>query len=249
MVRNKRYNRNKGAVLFVVLMVIAAIVTVGLGFIVRGDMELAVGQNVELKADMDYIAESGIEHAKGLILNPQDTSGDFWTGAARQQLVSGSDDYYDIDIVQLSAFNYQLTSTGYREIAGQEKAKSSLTAQLRLNPCVAYWQTKEQSIPSLVSIIGDAYFGDKVVNYGNIYGDVYSVKTITNALFGQIQGQLYPNATQAPINPPGIEAADFSSVYYIGSDVYSVGQLVPGDYYTALTLSPNGSNPAGVYYC
>ncbi|MDD5010865.1 MAG: hypothetical protein PHQ00_01950, partial [Phycisphaerae bacterium] len=159
------------------------------------------------------------------------------------------DDYYDIDIVQLSAFNYQLTSTGYREIAGQETASSSFTAQLRLNPCIVYWQAKKENISISVTIGGDAYFGDAVINYGNIYGDAYSAKTITNALFGQIQGQVEQNQTQAPINPPGIVPADFSSVYYIGSDVYSVGQLVPGDYYTALTLSPNGSNPAGVYYC
>ena len=98
-------------------------------------------------------------------------------------------------------------------------------------------------------ITGDAYFGSSNTNYGDIYGDVYCAGTLTNGLYGDIQGQLYQNVSSAPINPPGILPADFSLVYYIGSDVYSVGQLVPGDYYTALTLSPNGSNPAGVYYC
>ena len=41
----------------------------------------AGGQNSELRMAMDYLAESGLEHAKGLLLNPQEISGDYWTGA------------------------------------------------------------------------------------------------------------------------------------------------------------------------
>ncbi len=251
----KRYNRGtrcdsvaprrKGIALIIMLVLITAIVVIGLGFIVRGDMELLCGQNMELKADMDYLAESGLEHAKGLILNPQDVLTDYWTGATGQQLVSG-DDYYDVTISQLSSFNYRITSLAYRE--GSMPAQENLTAELRLNPCIVYRQSADKDIESSVVINGDAYFGDKVTNYGSINGDVYSAKAINNVPPGQIQGQSYSNVSQAPCNTPGISYSNFSSTYYIGANSYSVEQLAPGDY-NSLTLLPNAGNPAGVYYC
>jgi cytoskeletal protein CcmA (bactofilin family) len=243
----KKYNRRKGMALIVILMFVAVVMIVGLGFIVRGDTELACGQNMELKADMDYLAESGLEHAKGLILNPQDTSGDYWVGAVRQQINPGSDDYYDVNILQLSPFNYQITSFGYREDGGQVTAQGSLTAELRLNPCIVYWQSKKSDIPASVVIGGDAYFDDDVINYGNINGDVYSKKTITSILPGQIQGQLYPNTAQAPVSTPGILPNDFKSNYYIGTISYSVEQRATGTQ-TGLILAPSDTNPAGIYY-
>lgn len=244
----EKYNRGKGMALIIILLLVAAIMVISLGFIVRGDTELLCGQNMEMKADMDYLAESGLEHARGLFLNPQDTSGDFWAGATGQQLSTGSNDYYDVVISQLSSFNYQITSLAYRESSGQRTAQNSLTAELRLNPCIVYWQSANQDVPVSVVITGDAYFGDNVTNYGSINGDVYSAKTITNTLPGQIQGQRYSNVSQAPCNTPGISYSNFSSIYYIGANSYSVEQITPGDY-NSLSLSLSGTNPAGIYYC
>ncbi len=257
--REKEYNRGtrcdsdaprrKGMALIIILVLITAIVVVGLGFIIRGDTELLCGQNMELKADMDYLAESGLEHSRGLILNPQDVSGDYWPGTTGQQLVSGSNDYYDVAVNfnELYPFNYQITSSAYRE--GSMSAQESLTAELRLNPCIVYWQGGNQDIPSEVNITGDAYFGSSVKNYGKINGDVYSAGTVVNT--GQIGGQTYQNVSQTPCNTPGISPSSFSSAYYIGSNSYPVGSFPergPNDY-NSLTLSPSGANPAGIYYC
>ncbi len=242
----EKLSRSKGVALLIILLVIAAITVVGLGFIVRGDTELACGKNMTVRANMDYLAESGLEHAKGLILIPQDVSTEYFTGATAQQLVSGND-YYDVSVTKLSEYNWQILSSAYRKVAGVTVAQSSLTAQLRLNPCIVYWQSVQSDIPSVVVIGGDAYFGDSVINYGSINGDVYSTKTIISLLLGHIQGQLYPNVTQAPVSTPGILPANYSSVYYIGSNSYSVGQLSAS--YNGLTLSPSSSNPGGVYYC
>jgi cytoskeletal protein CcmA (bactofilin family) len=239
---NKK-TRDKGAALLIVLLIVAAITIISLGFIVRGDTELACGQNMDLKANMDYLAESGLEHAKGLIMYPQDIN---FTGATGQQLYTGSD-YYDVSVTKLSECNWQITSSAYRKAGSVKTAQSSFTAQLRLNPCIVYWQSVLANIPAGVVIGGDAYFGDIVNNYGNIKGDVYSAKTITSLLTGQIQGQVYPNTAQAPIALPGILPANYNSTYYIGGNSYSVGPL--GTSYNGLTLTTSGSNPAGVYYC
>jgi len=244
----KKYNCGKGIALIIVLALVAVITVVGLSFIIRGDTELLCGQNMEMRADMDYLAESGLEHAKGLILNPQDLPDacEYFTGAARQQLVTGSSDFYDVSVLQLSPFNYRITSSAYRE--GSMTAQESLFAELRLNPCIVYWQSGNEDVSSSVVITGDAYFGDDITNSGRIDGDVYSAGTVNNA--GQIQGQRYSNVSQAPVSLPVISPSSFSSVYYIGSNSYSVEPFPerdPNDF-NSLTLSPSVANPAGIYY-
>jgi hypothetical protein len=249
MKRGKEYNRDKGIVLFIILALVAAITIVGLGFIIRGDTELVCGQNMELRADMDYLAESGLEHARGLILNQQDENwltDDSWT-VAGQQLVAGSSDYYSVTVSRLSSpFNYEITSSASRE--GSVTAQESLTAELRLNPCIVYWQSGNEDVSSSVDITGDAYFGDDITNSGRIDGDVYSAGTVVNA--GQIGGQIYQHVSQTPCNTPGILPSSFSSGYYIGSNHYLVEPFPerdPNDF-NSLTLSYSAANPAGIFY-
>jgi type II secretory pathway component PulK len=81
--REKNMTGRRGAALLIVLIVIMAITVLSLGFLSRSDVELACGENMVLRTQMDYLAESSLEHAKGLILNPQDISSEYWTGAAR----------------------------------------------------------------------------------------------------------------------------------------------------------------------
>ena len=65
--RIKLHNARSGAALLVVLLVVMVITILSLGFLSRSDVELACGQNMVLHTHMDYLAESGLEHAKGLI--------------------------------------------------------------------------------------------------------------------------------------------------------------------------------------
>ena len=96
--RNKTNER--GAALLVVLFIVMVITVLSLGFLSRSDVELACGENMILKTQMDYLAESGLVHAKGLVLSPQDVDSEYWSGDVRQQLITGSDDYYDVDVVR-----------------------------------------------------------------------------------------------------------------------------------------------------
>jgi hypothetical protein len=243
--------RNKAArcgfALVVVLLIIMAIEVLAIGFLSRSDVELACGDNMILKTQMDYLAESALEHAKGLILNPQNVTSEYWTGATGQQLSAGSSDYYDVNVIKLGELDYQIISTAYRENGSERVGSSSLTETLRLNPCIVYWQSSNQNVPNSVVINGDAYFGGSVTNYGTINGDVYSAATITN--YGQIQGQQYPNVSQAPCNTPGISDSNFSSQYYYnGLGPYSV-ESVSGTYGSTTPFPSPGADPGHVYYC
>ena len=125
--------------MLVVLLIVMAVTVLSLGFLSRSDVELACGANMGLRTQNDYLAESGLEHARGLILNPQEIDSNYWSGETRQQLVAGSGDYYDVQVLKLGQCNYQITSEAYRESNGQEIGRSRLQAELRLDPCIAFW--------------------------------------------------------------------------------------------------------------
>jgi len=132
----KNRTHRSGMALLVVLIIVMAITILSLGFLSRSDVELACGENMILRTQMDYLAESGLEHARGLILNPQDVSSEYWTGSDGLQLVSGND-YYDVNVVKLGECNYQLTCDAYRMKNGERFGSSRLTGELRLDPCIA----------------------------------------------------------------------------------------------------------------
>ncbi len=239
-----RNSRRSGAALLVVLFVVMAITILSLGFLARSDVELACGENMILRTQMDYLAESALEHARGLILNPQDVDSEYWAGDVRQQLVAGSDDYYDVNVVKLGECNYQITCDAYREKNGEKTGRSSLEAELRLDPCIAYWAGGKTTIKSRVAVNGDVYCGDELTIAGTVNGDAYAKKTIT----GPAAGQTYSSVSSPPVSLPGLAPADFSSQYYIGSQAYSVQQIATGDY-NDVSWGSAGDEPPRVYYC
>ncbi len=235
--------KNKsGAVLLVVLFVVMVITTLSLGFLSRSDVQLAFGRNMVLHSQMDYLAESGLEQAKGLILNPQEVASQYWTGETQQQLSPGSADFYDVTVSKLSQGNYEIVSTAYRDSQGQRIGQSSLQAELRLDPCIAYWQSLREPISEEVTIEGDIYCDDDLAILGSVNGDVYS----SGAVAGWPTGQIHENTTP-PIALPGLEYSDFDTSYYIGDDQYLVHEIASGRY-EGLVLEPSAGNPAGIFY-
>ena len=131
-------HNNKSAVaLLAVLLIVMVITILSLGFLARSDVELTCGQNMILRAQMDYLAESGLEYARGLILNDSNFP-QYWTG----EIVPDSNDYYDVEVTLLplvdpcdpNVCDYEITSTAYREIEEDGEitriGQSSLTATL-----------------------------------------------------------------------------------------------------------------------
>ena len=241
--RNKTNRR--GAALLVVLFIVMAITILSLGFLSRSDVELACGENMILRTQMDYLAEAGLEHAKGLILSPQDVDSEYWTGAVGQQLIAGSDDYYDVNVVKLGQCNYQITCDAYREKNGERIGRSSLEGGLRLDPCIAYWVGVGTTVGPRVTINGDVYCNGDLTNNGTIGGDVFASSSVINT--GTIAGQENESVVQPPVDWPGLDVIDFTSQYYIGSEQYSVGIILTADL-NDITLEPYAGNPAGIYY-
>ncbi len=244
------HSDRQGAALLVVLFIVMVITIVSLGFLSRSDVELACGQNMILRTQMDYLAESGLEHARGLILNPQDVVSEYFTGAAGQQLVAGSDDYYDLEVVRddsepTNRCNYIIDCNSYRLRNGEKIGRSNIRGELRLDPCIAYWAGSSTTISQQITINGDVYCNGNLTNNGSIGGDVFASGTITGA---NIEGQKNELVAQAPVDWPGLVSSDFGPTYYIGSTSY-LAEIVDANVHPMGSFNPSAGNPAGIRYC
>ncbi len=249
-VKNKMCSRS-GAVLLIVLFIVMVATILGLGFITRSNIDLACGRNMALKVQMDLLAESGLVHARGLILNPQDVDTQTygcWAGVDGQQLVAGSSDYYDIGTnIDISDHcNYIIDCNAYRLKDGQELGRSSLRAELRLDPCIAFWAGTNTTLADSLRIDGDVYCNGNLTNNAILNGDVFTDGAIIGS---EPVGQQY-TAAEAEVSWPGdvISSSDLSSNYYIESNTYAVTP-VDSNYYSGSWPSAGGSNPKKVYYC
>ena len=247
----KKYKTGRqGAALLVVLFIVMVITIVSLGFLSRSDVELACGQNMILRTQMDYLVESGLEHARGLILNPQDVVSEYFTGATGQQLVAGSDDYYDLEVVRddsepTNRCNYIIDCNSYRLRNGEKIGRSSIRGELRLDPCIAYWAGSDTVISGQITINGDVYCNGNLANNGSIGGDVFASGTITGA---NIEGQRNELVAQAPVDWPGLVSSDFGPTYCIGSTSY-LAEIVDANVHPVGSFNPSAGNPAGIRYC
>ncbi len=234
-----------GTALLIVLIIVMTITVLSLGFLSRSDVELACGANTILRTQMDYLAESGLEHAIGLIVNPQDVSSQYWTGAGGLQLVSGGNDYYDVNVVKLGECNYQITCDAYRMKNGEKTASSRLTGELRLDPVIAFWAGGSWQSEVQTTVNGDVYCNGTLEGEADINGDAFAQLGITASY---IEGRRNENVTQAPVTWPGLDISYFSSTYYYGSTAYAAQNVSPGSY-SNCTLGSALSEPPEVFYC
>lgn len=208
-----------GIALLVVLFIVMAITILSLGFVSRSNVELICGQNMLMKTQIDYLAESGLEHARGLILNPQDIDGSvYWKGDTNLQLTSGND-FYEVKVVRDESdyCNYTIDCHAFRLDGVDKTGQSSLRAVLRIDPCIAYWVSSDTTVRSLMTIDGDVYCGGNLINDGMINGDVFAVGSVTGT---NPEGQKKP-AADAGVIWPNLAVSDFEPTYYIGSTSYS----------------------------
>lgn len=203
-----RYNNRRAAALLVVLFIVMVATILSLGFLSKSDVEMACGANMVLRAQMDYLAGSGLEHAKGLITGNSDFLDD-WQ-ASGQQLVQNSDDYYDVSVTKIGLCDYQITSTAYRKKDGEKIAQSNLKAELRLDPCIAYWTNIDTTISSVTVINGDVYCGSNLTNNGMVNGDVFAVGLSGS---GTKSGRLYGTDELTGVSSPDLNIDDFTPTY------------------------------------
>jgi cytoskeletal protein CcmA (bactofilin family) len=239
------YKNNKkarpGVALLIVLFIVMAITILSLGFVTRSDVELACGQNMLLRTQMDYLAESGLEHARGLVLNPQDVSTGYWDQPRVFQLVSGSKNYYEVGVTQdtVDYCNYTIDCNAYRLDGADRIGLSCLQAELRLDPCIAYWVGSNTIVQPLMTINGDVYCGGTLTNNGNINGDAFATGTIS----GTTTGRKNESVATAPVAWPNVT---FGTSYYIEATDYSA-EIIDTNQPLG-SFSPTGENPAGICY-
>lgn len=238
----------KGVALIMVLGLIMAITVLSLGFLTRSQTEMACGENMALRMQMDQLAASGLEHARGLILKPQEIGSlDHWTASA-QQLDATGNDFYDVNVVADASdtCNYEITCRAYRIENARTLGRSRLTAQLRLDPCVALWTGSDFHARNDWTISGDLYAaGDIDTLVGSegdpIYGDAFADATITGL---DTQGQAYPSVAELPVTWPFGTATAADVVDGFLSN-YSTSSVTPG--VLAADLGP--FDPARIFYC
>jgi len=160
-------------------------------------------------------------------------------------LVGDSRDYYDLKVVlddsdPTNRCNYIIDCNAYRLEGGEKIGRSDIRANLRIDPCIAYWVGSSTTISPQVTINGDVYCAGDLTNNGVIGGDVFATGTIAGV---NIEGQKQ-TVTEAPVAWPGLISADFGPMYYIGSTLYSVEPNVP-----TTVFGPSPDNPAGICYC
>jgi len=215
----------KGTALLVVLFIVMIATIVSLGFLSRSDTELACGQNMLIRTKMDYLAESGLEHARGLILNPQDIQSETWSGAEQQQLVSDQADYYDVEVLKLQERSYRINCESYRFSNGQTIAQSSLEAELWLYPCIGLWTNSNTSLSGDVSITADVYCQGNLFSSGLVDGDAF-VGVLNASITGKQR-----SLTELSLNWPSVEIEDYTSRYpVVVIDVNSLTNTAFGPY-------------------
>jgi hypothetical protein len=134
--------------MLIVLFIIMAIAVISSGFIARSDVELQCGQNYRLRNEADYLAWAGLEHAKALVIDSDDTTirdnGMSQTDPPLQLDVSSSQ-YYDLTIHSPvleaaadpndpSTYKYLILSSAYDSSGGDIRARSVLYATLFYDP-------------------------------------------------------------------------------------------------------------------
>lgn len=210
--------KRKGAALIVVLGIVMVATILALAFLTRSDVELACGNNMLMRTKVDYLAESALEHARGLILNPQEISGEYFTGATGRQIETGSY-YYNVTVEPNTTYSgtsrwcdYDITCQAYKQACSERIAQSNVRALLRLDPCIAYFSdtSSNRQLSSATTVYGDIFCRDDLTVYGTgVDGDVFC-----DSLSGSVTGQ-EKSVGDLALAWPNVTASDYTSNYVV----------------------------------
>jgi len=240
----------------VVLFIVAAISVLSFGYVVKADRELSCADNTDFRMEMDYLGQTALNHAKALIINPQNVttgSGGYWQGKDELKIKPGKD-FYDITVAQSTGgltprCTYDVTINAYRKDGGLRISETKLQSQLRFDPCIAYWSNASSSIPSNMLIYGDVYCNGTFIcsstleGADTVVGDVYS-----DTFAGWKTGQHYSKA-DITVEWPAIDADDYSGGdYYIDGVRYQCKILYSDNYSNIEMTTDESSNPARLFY-
>lgn len=237
-------HRTRGVALLMVLIIVLAITMIAAGFISRADIELASGENMLMGVQMNHLAESALEHARGLLLRPQDATTPYWTGGTNLQLLSASPDYYDVSIALDSSDStdycrYNVTCEAFRLRNGRKVGRVGLSAVVRLDPAIALWTLTDTTFRQNWVLHGDMRTQGNVINQAataSLDGDVFATQ-LTGACVGRTRtygdvSLTWPPVTSTYIKPPTTRtdlASDTLNTGPVGTRIWRrVGNLSLG---------------------
>jgi len=241
-----------GIALLVILFLVATISVLSFGFVMKADSELSCGDNTILRTEMDYIGQTALNYAKALIVNPQDVTvgaNGYWQGGTGLQIEPGGD-YFDVQVVRsvtgdTRECTYDVSCQGYRLEDGVRISETKLTAQLRLDPFIAFYSKESTDIPANMTVYGDVYCGNDLHVDGNIKGDIFADSYSDNS--AEIDGQFYDiDNYDSNVSWPGINSGRFEPSYYINTEQYWPAFLGPT--HSNETWGTSSGNLAGIYF-
>jgi type II secretory pathway pseudopilin PulG len=139
--RKAAVGRRRGMAMLAVLFVVMAIAVIAMGFIARADMSLASGQNLCRRTQTEYTALAGLEHARALLLSPDNTTPlETWQDTVQTE--TDTNVYYDLTIEnpQVSGdpnspqYLYPVQCQAYYQSGGQKRAASDINASILYTP-------------------------------------------------------------------------------------------------------------------
>ena len=259
-VKVRQYGNSKqrlGAVLLVVLFVCMVVSVLSMTVIIRANRQMIVSDGDATRLKLDYLAEAGLEHARTLLLHPQDVNtlpNGYWAGD-NELYIEAAAGYYDLTVTQSKLGHtprctYDVVCEAYLNLEEKKNGvRSKLEAQVRLDPCVAYWAGGDSSLPPTVTVNGDVYCGGVLTSEGVINGDVFA-----DSFLGTAAGQTLTRAklidpeTGQPFGFPEVTADFFSPVYNDGDFCHTPLTLGPNDCNNPDAFEHTEANPAGVLY-
>jgi hypothetical protein len=211
-----RLHRSHGVALLMVLIIVLAITIIATGFIARADVELACGENMLMGVQMNHLAESALEHARGMLLQPQeDQTAPPWTWD-QQRLLEGSPDFYDVSVTldesdPTDYCRYNVACEAYRVRNGQKVGRYGLSAVVRLDPAIALWTLTDTTFRQNWVLHGDMRTQGAIISHvatASLDGDVFASQ-LTGACVGQTRTYAdvsldWPPVTGTYVKPPTI---------------------------------------------
>ncbi|MEN6337932.1 MAG: LamG domain-containing protein [Phycisphaerales bacterium] len=197
-----------------VLIIVLAITIIATGFIARTDVELACGENMLMGVQMNHLAESALEHARVMLLEPQEATTSYWTGGSGIQLVWPSPDYYDVSVALDTSdatdyCRYNVACEAYRKRNGQKVGRYGLSAVVRLDPAIGLWTSVDTTLRPNWVLHGDMRTLGTIINQAataSLDGDVFAT-TLTGTCVGQKRAYAdvsltWPPVTGTYVKPP-----------------------------------------------
>ncbi|MFW6155296.1 MAG: hypothetical protein ACOC95_08775, partial [Planctomycetota bacterium] len=183
--------RQSGAAMVLVLIILAAGMTIGLSYLASASIGTAIARGHEDVTRARYVAESGIDHAICLLRESPDVIDAADGGTLGPFTIGEGEDAYTLAVTAMGAGEYQVISAGTSGRStvsvGAVLRRSGDSAPVTVLPHGSLFTDSLAVIPGGVRVRGPAHAnGDLVVN-GRVDEDASATGQVAG--FGRVDGE------------------------------------------------------------